>query len=864
MENLEEYPESIPLQELGGVSHSSARSLSSYSKFISMKFNHSLQFNAVPEWVSKYVDYSRLKKLIYSLEKSKLEEEANNDYGDTEQQALINIDSDGIFTKAVDEEVEKIDKFYRDTETKSFEELDVLLADEDDFNKRNVIIDGQTANGDEPSATANSFLFRGSSRHRQQHRRQSAAYPTDSRLEDIEGSDSEVNAEPHDGGHANNSLRPRSSSEGAISLSGGIAEDEDDGGEYDFMSDYKITLKKRATNMYVSLCELRSFVQLNKTGFQKALKKYRKTLRSNLKEQHTAVASAYVFSTGTEKTLDDRINETISLYARLATAGNERLAAQHLRLQLREHVVWERNTVWRDMIGMERRTQAATAASNKPVGKTAADLVMGEDDTLPYVRLGRYRIPKVLFSLAAIKIVFIFLLFVTVLTFPVMESTEQNNCLALVLCASLLWATEAMPLFVTALLVPFIVVVLRIPKHDDSGERMTSEEASKFIFSQMWSSVIMLLLGGFTLAAALSKYDIAKRIATAILSRSGTNPKIVLLNLMFVAAFLSMWISNVAAPVLCYSISQPLLRTLPDGSVFAKALVFGIALASNIGGMISPIASPQNIIALENLHPEPSWGQWFAVSIPVSLVSLFLVWVLLLLTFRENSRTPITLGHVRELQDPFNAKQYFICGVTILTIVLWIFSHNLEGVFGEMGVTALVPIVLFFGTGLLSSEDFNNFLWTIIALAMGGIALGKAVSSSGLLKTIAHAIEGAVEGMSLYGVLLVFGLMILIVATFVSHTVAALIILPLVQSIGNDLPNPRPGILVMASALLCSAAMGLPTSGFPNVTAICMTDGLGRPYLTVNTFISRGIFASILVYLVVITVGFVMMNLAGF
>ena len=135
-----------------------------------------------------------------------------------------------------------------------------------------------------------------------------------------------------------------------------------------------------------------------------------------------------------------------------------------------------------------------------------------------------------------------------------------------------------------------------------------------------------------------------------------------------------------------------------------------------------------------------------------------------------------------------------------------------------MGVVAIIPIVLFFGTGILTKEDFNNFLWTIIILAAGGLSLGKAVDSSGLLHTIAGAITGKVEGMSLYGVLVVFAALILVVATFISHTVAALIILPLVHTVGAGMKEPHPNLLVMGSALMCSAAMGLPTSGFPNMS----------------------------------------------
>lgn len=70
----------------------------------------------------------------------------------------------------------------------------------------------------------------------------------------------------------------------------------------------------------------------------------------------------------------------------------------------------------------------------------------------------------------------------------------------------------------------------------------------------------MLLLGGFAIAAALSKHFIAKQMAIAVLSRVGRKPHNVILASMFVATFASMWISNVAAPVLCFSIIMPILK----------------------------------------------------------------------------------------------------------------------------------------------------------------------------------------------------------------------------------------------------------------------------------------------------------------
>ena len=175
----------------------------------------------------------------------------------------------------------------------------------------------------------------------------------------------------------------------------------------------------------------------------------------------------------------------------------------------------------------------------------------------------------------------------------------------------------------------------------------------------------------------------------------------------------------------------------------SKALLLGIALSSNMGGAASPIASPQNLIALQNMQPQPGWGIWFFIALPVCIVTILFIWILLLITFRPGRNT--TIVPIRPMKDKFSGVQWFITIVTIATIALWCVSHQLEGIFGDMGVIAIIPIVLFFGSGILTKEDFNNFLWTIIILAAGGLALGKAVNSSGLLHTIALSLTERVE-----------------------------------------------------------------------------------------------------------------------
>jgi len=94
-------------------------------------------------------------------------------------------------------------------------------------------------------------------------------------------------------------------------------------------------------------------------------------------------------------------------------------------------------------------------------------------------------------------------------------------------------------------MVPLLVVCLRVIRKkvsEDEYERLPTKEAAKFIFSVMFSPTIMLLIGGFTIASALSKTNIDRVLVTQVLSFAGTKPRNVLLAFMAVSCFASMWI----------------------------------------------------------------------------------------------------------------------------------------------------------------------------------------------------------------------------------------------------------------------------------------------------------------------------------
>ncbi|KAG6829000.1 hypothetical protein H0H92_005977 [Tricholoma furcatifolium] len=146
---------------------------------------------------------------------------------------------------------------------------------------------------------------------------------------------------------------------------------------------------------------------------------------------------------------------------------------------------------------------------------------------------------------------------------------------------------------------------------------------------------------------------------------------------------------------------------------------------------------------------------------------------------------------------------------------------------------------------------------------MGGIALGKGVMSSGLLEVLDGIIRDLVKGFSLYAVVIILSPVVLIISTFISHTIASVLLVPIAKAVASKLPGNHENLLIFITALICSAGMGMPVSGFPNQTAATQEDELGELYLSNVDFLKNGVPASIVATVVVSTVGYVLMLAVG-
>ncbi|KAG0208120.1 low-affinity phosphate transporter, partial [Mortierella sp. NVP41] len=287
-------------------------------------------------------------------------------------------------------------------------------------------------------------------------------------------------------------------------------------------------LRRRLIDTYMLLSELKSYVALNYLGFQKIVKKHDKLARTNTlsKYMSTVVDQSPPFKVESRQHLDAQILRLQAIYARTCTNGSMSQAAKELRAHLREYIVWERNTIWRDMVVEERKAEGVRAVDPK---EQEPWMVCGH--AIRFMNAADAR--RIVLGIIGCVI------FALLMCISIFETREQNRCFAILITVAYFWATEVFPLFVTALLVPLLAILCQVMRDPTTGETLTTKAATKFVFASMFSPTIMLLLGGFTIASALSKFGIAKAIASSVLSKAGTDPKWVLLANMFVATIAS-------------------------------------------------------------------------------------------------------------------------------------------------------------------------------------------------------------------------------------------------------------------------------------------------------------------------------------
>ncbi len=437
---------------------------------------------------------------------------------------------------------------------------------------------------------------------------------------------------------------------------------------------------------------------------------------------------------------------------------------------------------------------------------------------------------------------------ITIILLQTSMNREAAFMAGIFIFAALLWATEALPLFATAILIFGLeVIFLANPGGwENLGFANGHSPSYKVILLPLSSPILILFFGGFVLAHAAVKQGIDRKLAGIVLKFFGSNPFWVILGMMLITAVFSMWMSNTATAAMMITLVTPMLAQLPKDAPIRKAFILAIPFAANIGGMGTPIGTPPNAVALgflkdNNIHV--GFLEWMGIAIPLVIFLLIITWLLLWFLYKPKIKNI----YLNSENIKIKPRGWYVILIFTLTVLLWLTEkiHHLPS-----AVVAMLPAIAFTVIGLIERKDINRLEWHILILIAAGIALGKGMQMTGLDKILIGLLP-----QNSHFTLFIMSLAAIVFSTFMSNTAAANLLLPIGISFALNFEGSHEATIVGISiALSASLAMSLPISTPPNAIAY------SKGEITTKDFIKIGLIIGIIGLLLVLVLSRIVIN----
>ena len=353
-------------------------------------------------------------------------------------------------------------------------------------------------------------------------------------------------------------------------------------------------------------------------------------------------------------------------------------------------------------------------------------------------------------------------------------SLEAHKLLAIMVFVATWWITEPVPIPVTSLIGPVLAIV-------------TGVATAKAAFAAFASPMIFLFMGGFILAKAMMMHGLDKRFAYWLLSRSwvGSNPKRIFLAVGLAAALCSGWVSNTATAAMMFPICLGLLASIKEmfaangreldlyNCKYATGLMLMTAYSCSIGGVLTPIGTPPNLIMLGFLDTMADihisffeWMTWGAIA----MVAYFIIAYLFL-----SKMFPSEVERIDGAEEFIRRKKAELGGWTpaqrntvicfAVAVILWITPGILSIALGSTSpvlkmynrlfpeaVAAMVAALLLFliptnikdrRATLEWKEAVTGIEWGTLILFGGGLSLGGMMYKTGLSTWVGDMIVGS-------------------------------------------------------------------------------------------------------------------------
>ena len=416
------------------------------------------------------------------------------------------------------------------------------------------------------------------------------------------------------------------------------------------------------------------------------------------------------------------------------------------------------------------------------------------------------------------------------------------------------WATEAVPIAVTALLPIVLFPLLDVATIQDS----TAPYSNKVVF---------LFLGGFIVAFAMQRWNLHKRIALTVLQHVGGNGRSLVGGFMLASAAVSMWVMNTSTTMMMLPIAVSIIGVVhntvddldDDGRKdFQYALLLGVAYGATIGGMATLIGTAPNAILAgfmeETYGTEIDFSSWMLVGLPLTALMLPVAWIVLTrfafnVDFHTSMEGKAALRRMKEDLGPMSRPEKRVAVVFLLMATTWITRPLLVKVPGlealdDSAIAIAGAIALFIVPSgeksdpiLLRWQYAEQLPFGVLLLFGGGMSLARRVSDTGLAAWIGSSLE-VLGSLPLPVIVIIAATMIIFLTELTSNIGTTTTFLPVVGAIAIQ-SGFDPIVLAVPVTFAASCAFMLPVATPPN--AIVFGSGM----LTIPKMIRAGMMLNI-------------------
>ena len=395
--------------------------------------------------------------------------------------------------------------------------------------------------------------------------------------------------------------------------------------------------------------------------------------------------------------------------------------------------------------------------------------------------------------------------------FALFFDASQSALLASVLFLVIVWTNEALPMGVVSLLPVILFPSFGILNVND-------------VSSGYANPIIFLFLGGFMLSIAFEKTKLHAIVARKIMHIFPKTVIGVVYALAVTSALLSSMLSNTTVALMLL----PVALSLSPKKELKAAFLLAIAYGASIGGTLTPIGTPPNLILFGFLEEQKvvflTFGEWIFKLLPLVVVMLTVMpWVIARGVDKElhigvDDIAPIAFNKTHKRLTQVLLSLIIILALNAFTKQMFDVALDEKMLLLGFGLLMFVPKV-----GFLKWEDTKKIPYEIIFLFGAGFSIAAAFMQSGLAAKLATMLFGF-SSLNFFILLVVVATLIVFLTEVTSNTALISMMVPILFEF-TRLLDPQGAIIVLMLATVSgSFAFMLPIATPPNAIVVSSGD----------------------------------------